>query len=116
MSPRFWTIILIALGVALGYYHQFGGTPFTLGLDLKGGTELLYRADISRLTPGDVDTSLAALRDVIERRVNIFGVSEPVVQNEKSGTEQRLLVQLPGVTDITEAVESIGATYKIDNA
>src|ERR1035437_1514510 len=53
---------------------------FRLGLDLSGGTHLVYKADVSQVPAGQVSDSMNALRDVIERRVNLFGVSEPVVQ------------------------------------
>src|SRR3989344_6330642 len=56
--------------------------PFRLGLDLSGGSHLVYKADVSQLEDGQVEESMEALRDVIERRVNLFGVSEPVVQVE----------------------------------
>jgi preprotein translocase subunit SecD len=61
-----------------------------------------------------------ALRDVIERRVNVFGVSEPLVQIENNGflsskdAEQKLIVELPGVTDVDEAIKSIGQTPFLD--
>jgi preprotein translocase subunit SecD len=61
-----------------------------------------------------------ALRDVIERRVNVFGVSEPLVQIENGGflsskgSEQKLIVELPGVTDVDEAIKSIGQTPFLD--
>ena len=64
--------------------------------------------------PADISNSMNTLRDVIERRVNIFGVSEPIIQTEKSAlagsNEYRLIVELPGVTDIDKAVELIGQT------
>ncbi len=70
-----------------------------LGLDLAGGTELIYHADTDKIT-GDRQGALNSLRDVIDRRVNAFGVAEPLVQLERSsavaGTqEDRLLVELP---------------------
>lgn len=85
-----------------------------LGLDLAGGTELVYRADVSGVA-GDTRGALESLRDIIERRVNLFGVAEPVVQLEESSAvagekEHRLLVELPGVTDVKAAVDAIGAT------
>jgi protein-export membrane protein SecD len=91
---------------------------FKLGLDLNGGTELTYSADVSKVK-GNVSDAMSSLRDVIERRVNLFGVSEPVVQVENpsrfsSASEHRLLVSLPGVTDINKAVELIGKTPKLE--
>ncbi len=119
---RIIAIVLILLGLFLGYFDyasergtQFAQFPFALGLDLSGGTHLVYDADLSRVIRGEERESLDALRDVIERRVNIFGVSEPLVQVERSigqdgEQEGRLIVELPGVTDVDEAVSLIGAT------
>src|SRR3989338_1169854 len=85
---------------------------FKLGLDLRSGSHLIYKADTSGVS--DVSDAMNSLRDVIERRVNLFGVSEPVVQLETGGTfgnpEERLIVELPGVTNVKEAVELIGKT------
>ena len=92
----------------------FKNHPFRLGLDLSGGSHLTYKADVSSVEAGQVDDSMAALRDVIERRVNLFGVSEPVVQVQGgsfiSGGENKLIVDLPGVTDVDQAIEMIGQT------
>ncbi|MBI1957000.1 MAG: protein translocase subunit SecD, partial [Candidatus Niyogibacteria bacterium] len=86
------------------------GLPFRLGLDLQGGAHLVYRADVSAIPSGDVKESMEGLRDVIERRVNAFGVSEPVVQVERSGVEDRLIVELAGVFDVGQAIQVIGFT------
>lgn len=87
---------------------------FKLGLDLKSGSHLVYRADTSALAADDVKGAMNSLREVIERRVNLFGVSEPIVQTEEGGVlgggEQRLIVELPGVTDLKQATELIGET------
>src|SRR3989339_1759254 len=88
--------------------------PFRLGLDLSGGSHLIYKADVAAVPSGQVSDSMEALRDVIERRVNLFGVSEPIVQVQHggfvSGGEEQLIVDLPGVTDVKKAVEMIGQT------
>lgn len=98
----------------LGYAHTKLNTPdwkvkkyksFRLGLDLLGGTHLLYQADLSKVA--DKEDALEGIRDVIERRVNLFGVSEPVVQI--SG-QDRLIVDLAGVRDVNEAIKLIGET------
>lgn len=85
-----------------------------LGLDLAGGTELIYKADTSNIT-NDKQGALNSLREVIDKRVNVFGVAEPLVQLEKSSAvagevEDRLLVELPGVTDVKAAVDALGKT------
>lgn len=88
--------------------------PFHLGLDLSGGSHLVYKADVSGVATGEVSTSMDALRDVIERRINIFGVSEPIVQVQHSsfvsGEGEKLIVDLPGVTDVEKATTMIGQT------
>jgi protein-export membrane protein SecD len=87
---------------------------YKLGLDLSGGTHLVYRADVSKIEKSQVPSAMASLRDVIERRVNIFGVSEPVIQTQNGSFtnqgEERLTVDLPGVTDVKQAVSLIGQT------
>lgn len=121
---RFIAFILLLMGAGIGYTvypgeHKaampFGDRPFKYGLDIEGGTELVYEADTTKIAPAELRQTMDALRDVIERRVNLFGVSEPIVQTEKvnalSGNpRQRLIVELPGVTDIKQAVELIGQT------
>src|SRR3989338_5196032 len=63
----------------------FKNHPFRLGLDLSGGSHLVYKADVSGVEGEQIEDSMEALRDVIERRVNLFGVSEPVVQVQGGG-------------------------------
>lgn len=120
---RIFSLILIVVFAALGYglylsqkpnswFHRF---PFVLGLDLNGGTELTYKADISQVPAGDISGALDSLHEIIERRVNIFGVSEPQILVEKASAlagrnDYRLIVDLPGVTNIDKAVQMIGQT------
>ncbi|MES2931353.1 MAG: protein translocase subunit SecD [Patescibacteria group bacterium] len=110
-------LVLLVSGL-LGWYVLSPGHPIKLGLDLAGGTELIYRADTS-LVQTDTQGALNSLREVIERRVNLFGVAEPLVQLEQSSAvagavENRLLVELPGVTDVQAAVNAIGATPSLE--
>lgn len=84
---------------------HFFERPYVLGLDLQGGVNLIYQADLSAVQ--DKAGAMAGLRDVIERRVNMFGVSEPIVQIQG---QDRLLVELPGVKDVQEAIKMIGET------
>ena len=85
-------------------------SDFSLGLDLVGGAHLEYRADVSDIPPEQVSEKMGALRDAIERRVNLFGVSEPIVQVAESAGEQRLIVELAGISDINAAIEQVGQT------
>ena len=84
--------------------------PFNLGLDLLGGSHLVYRADMSAVESSDQVGALEGVRDVIERRVNVFGVSEPIVQTSVSGGEYQIIVELAGIKDVNEAIKMIGET------
>lgn len=119
VQKRVLAFVILLVGVGVGYLvygsQTQGWRPFKLGLDLSGGTQLIYRADLSAISGNDVTDSMEALRDTIERRVNLFGVSEPIVQTETGGTlagqkEQRLIVELPGITDTQQAIKLIGQT------
>lgn len=87
--------------------EKYLNRPFRLGLDLVGGTHLVYEADLSAVAGQDKASSMEGIRDVIERRVNLFGVQEPVVQ--VTG-ENRLSIELAGIRDINEAIKLIGKT------
>jgi preprotein translocase subunit SecD len=91
--------------IHLGLPH-FWEKPFKLGLDLQGGSHLTYEADLSQISQADKANAMAGLRDVIERRINYFGVQEPVVQVQG----QRLIVELAGVIDPAQAIQEIGKT------
>lgn len=84
----------------------FPEKPFKLGLDLQGGIHLVYEADLSNIEKGNEAESMNGLRDVIERRVNLFGVEEPIVQVQG----ERLIVELAGIVDPAEAIRQIGLT------
>ncbi len=118
-QKRAIALIILLVGCGIGWWvyssQTSGSRPFKLGLDLSGGTQLVYRADLSNIAGSDVAESMSALRETIEKRVNLFGVSEPIVQTEHAGTlagapEERLIVELPGVTDTQKAIALIGET------
>ena len=125
LKHRAKAVMLLIVAAAVGYFvyisQQPGSShPFRLGLDLSGGTHLVYKADVSKLAASDIKDSMSSLRDVVERRVNLFGVSEPLVQTEQAAalsskeSAYKLIVELPGVTDVDEAVRSIGATPSLE--
>ncbi len=84
--------------------------PFQLGLDLQGGAQLIYKADTSQVVGLSAQEAMQSVRSVVERRANMFGVSEPTVQVSNTGEEWRLIVELPGVENVNQAIEEIGAT------
>jgi len=85
-----------------------------LGLDLAGGTQLTLDTDMSAIAVSDRQDSLESAKQVIERRVNFFGVSEPVIQSAQSGSSYRIIVELPGVSNLDEAVTLVGQTAQLD--
>ncbi len=120
---RYTAVVVLVVAAAIGFFVWSTTGPgerfdFKLGLDLSGGTHLEYQADTSKLAPTDIQPSLNALRQVIERRVNAFGVGEPIVQTQQGGAlgtgQYRLVVELPGVTDVAEAVRRIGETPTLE--
>ncbi|MDO9027757.1 MAG: protein translocase subunit SecD [Candidatus Roizmanbacteria bacterium] len=84
-----------------------------LGLDLKGGSNLVFEADTSKVKKEDLTDALNSARDIIERRVNFFGVTEPQIQTVKSGDIYRLSVDLPGISNYEEAIRLIGQTAQL---
>ncbi len=124
---RITALILIILGAFAGFFvyssqvnpnGHFGKFPFKLGLDLNGGTHLVYQADVSKVVDGDVSGAMDTLRQVIETRINVFGVAEPLVQTEEANVNgakvEKLIVELPGVTDVSKAVAMIGKTPSLE--
>lgn len=83
------------------------------GLDLQGGAHLVFQLDTSGLANKDVSTATQSVVNVIDRRVNGLGVSEPVIQGAKIGGNQAVIVELPGVTDVNEAINLIGKTAQL---
>ncbi len=88
--------------------------PFHLGLDLQGGVQLTYQADVSQIADADKDDVLEGIRDVIENRVNAFGVNEPVIQiNKTVDNDYQIIVELAGVNNIDDAIKEIGDTPEL---
>ena len=110
-EPRYFNRGVDFLNQKLNWnFPHFWEISFKLGLDLQGGTHLVYEADLSQIEEKDYNSSMDGLKDVIERRVNLFGVREPVVQKEGAGSRQRLVVELAGIIDPAQAIKEIGKT------
>lgn len=118
---------IIGIGILLGlfvYNSQpglgFSGNfedaqyRFRLGLDLAGGTQLVYRADVSEIDQREVSGAMETLKRVIERRINPLGQQETNVQIQEASLinegEHRILIEIPGVTDVAQAKQLIGET------
>ncbi|MCL4366461.1 protein translocase subunit SecD, partial [Patescibacteria group bacterium] len=88
--------------------------PLKLGLDLQGGTQLVLETQMDKIDSKSRDNALESAKNVIERRVNLFGVSEALVQTSKLGNQRRILVELPGIKDASSAANLVGKTAQLD--
>ncbi len=121
---KFWTIFAVICFITLLVFlidyptipewvpgnKWFADQKIHLGLDLQGGTQLIYQTDTLNIPEDQRIAAVEGARDVIERRVNVFGVTEPLIQTAKAGKEWRLLIELPGIKDVHTAIEMIGET------
>jgi len=103
-----------------GYYiNLFGGKvqkdlrELKKGLDLKGGIKIVLKADMTKIAAADQDKALESAKNIIEQRVNLLGVSEPYVTTQKLGDERRVIVEIPGIDNVNEAVSLIGQTAQL---
>lgn len=109
-------VVAVTIALAVLYVYDVGRFPFSFGLDLAGGTQVTYTADVSEVPEGEISRRMSALQRVIEQRVNALGVSEPNVYTVTglgigaNPAAHRLVVELPGVTDTDEATRAIGET------
>src|SRR3989344_4679037 len=126
-----WLIILLILGAIFvdlpklpfdlkvprtqvnlnNYLDKF---PLKLGLDLQGGSQLVLETQMDKIEAANKDNALESAKQVIEKRVNLYGVSEAVVQTSKGGDSRRILVELPGLKDASSAAELVGKTAQLE--
>lgn len=88
--------------------------PLKLGLDLQGGTQLVLEAQMDKIEPQSRDSALESAKNVLEKRVNLYGVSEALVQSSKIGNQRRILIELPGLKDASSAAQLVGKTAQLD--
>jgi preprotein translocase subunit SecD len=112
IGPR--KLVRPVIVIPLGARPFVRDLEFRLGLDLQGGTHLVYQADTSKIDSSQRAQAVSSTRDNIERRVNMLGVSEALVQTSKVGEDYRLIVELPGVKDVNQALATIGQTAQLD--
>lgn len=84
------------------------------GLDIQGGMQVVLRADMKDVPAEKRDQALEGARQVIQRRVDLYGVSEPVIQTSRQGEDYRLIVELAGIQEPDQALQLIGRTAQLD--
>jgi preprotein translocase subunit SecD len=113
--PGLFLSLIIILAIIAGVFVYPKGVgkqvePWKLGLDLVGGSHLVYQIDLSNVSSTDQSSVVSGLRDVIEKRVNLFGVSEPNIYTSQSGNQAELYVDLAGISNVSDAINEIGQT------
>lgn len=107
------TIELVNLNTLLRPLGLEKNVDFRKGLDLEGGTSITLRADMKGIPSSQRTDALESSREVIEKRINFFGVSEPIIQTSTVNNDYRIIVEIPGVTDVNQAVNLIGRTAQL---
>lgn len=93
--------------------YKFKTPELLFGLDISGGSRLVFEADTTKLNGADKKEALNGLKNVMERRVNLFGISEPNVQLSNFGGKDRVVVELSGIKEMDEAISVIGTTAQL---
>lgn len=102
------------ISIPFGSHQIIRDLNIKLGLDLQGGTHLVYQADTQKIAAADRAAAVDATRVNIEKRINLLGVSEPLIQTSKVGNDYRIIVELAGVSDINQAINTIGQTAQLE--
>ncbi len=105
--PEFPTLKILGKSITISF-------PLKLGLDLQGGTQLTLETQMDKIDPQNRDNALESVKNVLERRVNLFGVSEAIVQTSIIGNSRRILVELPGLKDASSGANLVGKTAQLD--
>ena len=113
-SPKLVFFLLLLLAGVLVFVDFSAKIKNHLGLDLSGGTHVVLEADMKDIKPENRTSALESAKEVIERRINFFGLSEPIVQTSQSTTAHRIIVELPGVSDVAQAVATLGQTAQLE--
>ncbi|OGG15397.1 protein-export membrane protein SecD [Candidatus Gottesmanbacteria bacterium RIFCSPHIGHO2_02_FULL_39_11] len=107
------TLHPLEFNIHLGPINIVKSFPPKFGLDLSGGTHLVLEADMTGVAESDRKSAFDAAKTVVERRVNLYGLTEPVIQQSKVGNSYRIIAEIPGVTDVHQAVDLIGKTAQL---
>ena len=94
--------------------HIKSDFPFKQGLDIQGGMQMVLETDMTEIEEVDRLPALEAVRGIISRRVDLFGISEPVIQTTQVNNQYRIIIELPGVSDFNQALNLVGQTAKLD--
>ncbi|MEA2020271.1 MAG: protein translocase subunit SecD, partial [Patescibacteria group bacterium] len=102
------------IGGPISFFGFFSDFEIKKGLDIQGGIRVVLEADMAEIPSDRREAAMKSAKEVVERRVDLFGVTEPNIQTSRSGNSWRIIVELPGVTDTGQALSLIGETAQLD--
>ena len=102
------------LDFTIGKWHFFRDLKIHKGLDLQGGIHLVLRANMQDIAEEDKKTALESVKEVIARRIDLYGLVEPLIQTSQVNGEYRLIAELPGIQEVDDVVALIGETAQLD--
>lgn len=123
MKPRqklfyllFFIFLVTLAAIVVDFPRVFGiqDIPIKKGLDLQGGAHLVLEADMANIGTADQATALASAKEVLARRVDLYGVAEPVIYTSQFQDKSRIIVELPGMQNLDQALDLIGQTAQLD--
>jgi len=94
--------------------HVYKDYQLRKGLDIQGGMQVVLEAEMDKIAEEDKGTALEAAREVIAKRVDLYGISESSIQTSKANGQSRLIIELPGISDPAEALELVGRTALLE--
>lgn len=119
MRTKLWILIGLILILTVGAVvvdipkDFWIATKVHLGLDLQGGSHLVYSTDLANIAEEDKNDAVSSVIEVVRRRVDALGVAEPVIQSTKISGTDAVIVELPGISDINRAKEIVGKTAQL---
>lgn len=117
MNRLLGVFLAIVLSVVLGIFIIHPNNTnfqYKLGLDIQGGMQVVLEANMDQIAEEDRLEALNSAREIILRRVDLYGIAEPSVQTAISDGSYRLIVELPGIDDPQEALELVGKTAQLE--
>ncbi len=94
--------------------HIYKDYQLRKGLDIQGGMQVVLEAEMNDIPDEDKEIALESAREVIAKRVDLYGISESSIQTSRANEQNRLIIELPGVSDPAQALELVGRTALLE--
>jgi len=100
-------------GYNLNFFGSKKDLSLKMGLDIKGGVQVVMEPDLQGISDSDKPEALNSLKNIMEARINRFGVNEPNIYITKFNNKDRVVVEIPGIKDVDRALNLIGKTAQL---